>query len=64
MLKAPLIPETSWRHERGNIYVIVCVTNLATTDLERFPPTVVYRCTRGEMWSRPISQWYEKFTAV
>lgn len=64
MIKAQLIPETSWRHERGNIYTIICVTNLASDDLEKFTPTVVYRCTKGEIWSRPISQWYKKFTAL
>ena len=52
-----------WAHKKsGNRYDVVAVTNTEATT-EGFPLTVVY--TRdGALWSRPISEFFEKFRVV
>ena len=49
-----------WEHKKsGNRYGVVAITNTAATK-EGFPVMVVY--TRGgSVWSRPISEFFEKF---
>ena len=35
--------ESKWRHSNGNEYVIKAFTNMNSTDLIKYPPTVVYQ---------------------
>ncbi len=58
----PPIPKQGelWKHYKGNLYEIVCVTNLPNE--ERYPLTIVYKTVaNGNLWSRPYSDWYRSF---
>lgn len=50
-----------WFHHSGKPYIIVVVTNKAALDPEKFPLTVVYQDTDGNVWSRPASAFVRKF---
>jgi hypothetical protein len=58
-----LIPWSQWRHHRGGLYRIVCLSNLEATKPE-FVKTVTYECADGVKWSRPISEFLENFRMV
>ena len=54
-----------WEHHSGRTYRITGFSNLQSTDLERFPKTVIYEnCADGEAWSRSISDWHESMTLI
>lgn len=44
-------------------YTVECVTNLSHSS-ESHPPQVVYRGLNGNVWSRPLSSWYEKMESI
>lgn len=53
-----------WLHERtGNVYRIIAFSNLHSTRLEEYPPSVVYQNVSDPslIWSRPISTWWNAF---
>lgn len=51
-----------WRHHSGTVYRVLGYTNLASTDEEKFPITILYRDTKtGHAWSRPYSRWHNSF---
>ncbi len=44
-----------WRHHSGRVYVILMITNAATTNPQKFPVTAVYLGeSNGLYWSRPV----------
>lgn len=50
-----------WLHKKtGNLYEVITVSNLNSTQPD-FVPTVVYRGRDGAIWSRPVSEFIEKF---
>jgi len=50
-----------WRHKKSDaLYVIETLTNLGSVQPERYPPTVVYRGTDGQLWSSPVSEWHDR----
>lgn len=50
-----------WLHKStGNLYEVVTVANLNSTKPD-FVATVVYRGRDGAVWSRPVSEFIEKF---
>jgi hypothetical protein len=50
-----------WLHKStGNLYEVITVSNLNSTKPD-FVPTVVYRGRDGAVWSRPVSEFIEKF---
>lgn len=63
MIKHPEL-HTRWMHNNGNEYVIVMLTNFASKDTTKYPPTIVYVGTNGYTWSRPLSDWYRSFTPL
>lgn len=52
-----------YKHENGNIYVVLHVTNTASSN-PNYVPQVVYQGRNGNVWSRPLSEWNEKFILV
>ena len=53
-----------WRHIRtGNIYRIILFTNLHSTRLGQYPPTVCYQNVSDPelIWSRPLESWFDSF---
>ena len=53
-----------WRHtESGDLYKIICVTNLMATNTN-FVQQVVYECENHNVWSRPLSEWESKFSFI
>jgi len=50
-----------WLHKStGNLYEVITVANLNSTKPD-FVATVVYRGRDGAVWSRPVSEFIEKF---
>lgn len=62
MVDKEILTWTLWRHHSGRIYRVTGFTNIATSDPDKFPPTVVYESLdTGYKWSRPIIDFQEKF---
>lgn len=55
---------SSWQHKNGNLYEIICVSNLDASNQEEYPITIVYKGHDNRIWSRPLSRWYASFTEV
>jgi hypothetical protein len=50
-----------WVHKKSNKqYMLICITNIGATNPE-FISQVVYEDDGGNVWSRPLSEWREKF---
>lgn len=61
-IKEPIV-HSRWRHRNGNIYKVICVTNLP--DEDRYPKTVVYvNETNHTLWSRRYDDWHRSFTLI
>lgn len=59
------IPTGTYRHKNGNEYEVLLIANLGTERPEQYPVTVVYQHTKnGNVWSRPLSDWYRSMTKV
>ena len=54
---------TTWQHTNGNIYEVIGYTNMHSTNLTKYPLTIVYKGENGNIWSRPLSDWHRSFTA-
>jgi hypothetical protein len=59
-----------WKHNRkGTLYTIKALANLGPIlrgepEDPKFPPMVVYQDEAGNVWSRKIRDWKERFTLV
>lgn len=53
-------PGSCWNHRSGTEYTVICVTNVDATKAG-YPVTVVYRDSKGAMWSRPLTEWHDSF---
>jgi hypothetical protein len=51
-----ITPGSLWVHRNGNHYTVICITN--KPDEPRYPKTVVYIGSNGQLWSRPASDWH------
>lgn len=51
------------RHHSGRVYTIIAIANEAHPS-EKFPISVVYQGANGEIWTRPLAQFVEKFTVL
>lgn len=49
---------TAWRHDNGNLYWVVGLSNQHSTDQNKYPATVHYMGGNGRQWSRPLSDWH------
>jgi hypothetical protein len=48
---------SKWVHKRGEVYEVICVTNLTCTE-PGWVVTIVYRKLKtGEIFSRPLVEW-------
>lgn len=53
-----------YRHHKGGTYVLLAIAN-QDSDREGFVPTAVYHSvTNGKVYTRPFSEFAEKFTLV
>ncbi len=60
------IPEVGsvWRHNRTTmVYVVIAIANEQATRNE-YPVTIVYRDTKEQVWSRPVSKWYKSMSFI
>jgi hypothetical protein len=48
----------------GNTYELLMLTNETAKNNRSFVPTVVFEDKQGVLWSRPISEFLEKFKAI
>jgi len=55
-----------WKHRNGNLYQVICITNVETSRPEKYPTTVVYfNINNFQFYSRPLELWTENsFTKV
>ncbi len=58
-----------WQHHSGRIYTIKALANLGPmlrgeVQDPKFPPMVVYEDEKGDLWSRRLGDWREKFSFV
>ncbi|ESQ85441.1 hypothetical protein AEAC466_04560 [Asticcacaulis sp. AC466] len=53
-------PGQVYRHHSGRVYTVLYLAN-ASVISDRFPITVVYIGANGNVWSRPLAQFLEKF---
>lgn len=53
---------TFWQHTNGAVYEVISYTNTKSTDFARYPLTIVYKDTNGNVWSRPLADWHRSFT--
>lgn len=51
--------KTLWEHRNGNVYEVLAITNLPNED--RYPTTIVYRGSNGNLWSRRADDWHRSF---
>lgn len=56
--------DSVWKHNNGNIYTVIEITNLDSKDLIKYPITVVYKGENGKIWTRPLTDWHRSFTKV
>lgn len=59
------IPQTGevWKHHSGRFYVVENTSNLLS-DRPEFLPTVIYMGPTGVIYSRPVSEFLDKFALV
>lgn len=58
------ILENVWMHERtATFYSLICIAN-ENCEKPEFIPTAVYKCTKGVIYARPLSEFNEKFQKV
>lgn len=56
-------PLTRWIHrDNGNEYIILGLTNLESTQPEKYPVTIIYlRLFDGTVWNRPLDRWHADY---
>lgn len=53
-----------WRHYKGRLYSVICVSNI-DSERDDYPITVVYKnIETNQIWSRPLSKWFDSMTPV
>lgn len=55
-----IITGAMYIHASGNVYKLLMVTNSKATK-QAFIETAVYEDKRGDLWSRPLTEFKEKF---
>lgn len=59
------LPGRIYKHNNGNRYQVIMLTNERTERPEQYPVTVVYfNVDNGTTWSRPLSEWSRSFTPM
>ena len=58
------LPEANsvWEHTNGNLYIVLMIANEHTADPEKYPVSVVYQGTNGNVWVRPANDWHRSMT--
>lgn len=60
----PVTDSSKWQHKKsGKVYNVICVTNLFATKPD-FVQQVVYQDEEMVIWSRPLSEWEDKFSFI
>lgn len=53
------------RHHSGRVYTVLDLSNTyATVPDARFPVTVIYLGANGNVWSRPLIEFVQKFDVL
>lgn len=63
--RLPLVePGQTWKHHSGRMYQVLFLTNTENPS-PKFPVAVVYQSVvNRNRWSRPLSEWHDKFELV
>lgn len=54
---------TTWQHTNGVVYEVIGYANLKSTNLSKYPVSIIYKNMKGDVWVRPLSDWHRSFTA-
>lgn len=60
MEKPPL--KSTWQHTNGAVYEVIGYANIKSTNLNKYPVTIIYRNMKGDVWCRPANDWHRSFT--
>lgn len=55
---------SKWQHSSGKIYTVIDFTNEKSTQLDRYPVTIIYIDEDGNKWSRALKDWHQSMTAL
>lgn len=58
----PIDINTLYRHHSGRLYLTLQHSNIRQPSHPDFPPMITYRDQEGYVYSRPVSEFEEKFT--
>jgi hypothetical protein len=64
MITAKVRPGIVCRHHSGRVYTVLAIANNVSNPRDGFPVTVQYLGANGQYWSRPLSEFAEKFTIL
>lgn len=54
-----------YTHTLGQVYKVICFTNIDTIRPKKYPESVVYQNVENDrIYSRPISDWFTSMTKV
>lgn len=54
-----------WKHHNGNVYKVVCFTNIESTRPDKYPLTVVYQnVANKKLYSRRFCDWHRSMTTM
>ena len=53
--------DSKWHHYNDNTYTVIGYANERSEDA-RYPFTIIYKGDNGNIWCRPLSEWYRSFT--
>jgi len=57
-------PGTRWSHKNGNVYEVVMLSNLGSSDVQRYPVYITYKGANGLVWTRALHDWHRSMTAL
>jgi len=54
-----------WQHHNGNVYRVICYTNIETTKQDTYPTTIVYENVNNfKLYSRKLIDWERSMKLV
>lgn len=54
-----------WQHKHGSIYIVDAIANERSTNLDKYPVTVVFRNKIADtVWCLPLDSWHNSYTEI
>lgn len=60
----PIKPGQIYKHENGNFFTVLYISNICLETQDKFPITIVYQGTDGRIWTKAYKNWSNKFTLI